>query len=280
MFDLGYFYSRKVRPVAEDTSLPLEIFEELPFSISSSNYWFLSSKLVEILSVVLDEYVKGEKKFEEATDELNDIYIDLWRACKYLPQRDDFDQIEIGAFTQFKNLRMPREHLIEGWHIFSKSIYEQLTELEGNVNKELVSKSLRGYFLDVDPLIEDHKRRKLNLLHINNLNSGLLIDQVKSQLIYKTLVIDVQLEIQPIKFLHKLCMERDTIVSYLDMAKSLGINSYFDGVMQKDIQKPIQNIRKALPKYLESLHIKKKYVDEIMNLIQSKTNIGYKLVAS
>lgn len=69
----------------------------------------------------------------------------------------------------------------------------------------------------------------------------------------------------------------NTLVRYLDLAKATETNAYHDGVKNKTVRRPIQNLRRALIRKLISMGIDQHEIDDLNKSIIPQFREGYKL---
>ena|ERR1700690_4203695 len=80
---------------------------------------------------------------------------------------------------------------------------------------------------------------------------------------------------KPFIFLRMLIQQIGDCVQYVDLAKGTGINSYHDGVMNADMVRPIQDLKKELIQKLKDMGIGQEYIIDLDKHIEAYMHVGY-----
>lgn len=105
----------------------------------------------------------------------------------------------------------------------------------------------------------------------------LVLDMKKATMAFKDIVRDINSERREVKFLEKLLQKDGLVVSYLELAEHMNIQSYNKLAINMDVARDVQDIRGNLQDYISSIFSDKKISKEISSYIQTVRARGYKL---
>lgn len=105
----------------------------------------------------------------------------------------------------------------------------------------------------------------------------LIINKKSSNLYFRNKQYDISLKIRPIQFLLCLLQERGRVVSYIELAKLLGY--YVPGTDDpRAYLNSLKTTKQDLKKYLKRILMPDDDVQDLVGLIRSSTNEGYRLL--
>lgn len=242
-------------------------------------YFQIYKKMAEMLDVVFSGYIVGGRTFEPVDEYLDGMFDELGSILHRFDIRSEMDKLPI---TRLYGIHLNGNFVedIKLWSKLKTDIFKDIEYLSQITTIHYPTPpDLELAFNRIDERLEEHKTKKYHLLYKAEDNiltwNNLILNQNKSTLSYKDfLSVNIQLNTQAIKLLKMLIKNGNNLTEYVVIAKELNLNSFHEGVGNKDIARDVQFVKKELNKILKKTGMSK---EELGKMIISVRNTGFKL---
>lgn len=250
------------------------------------NYLFLHREIIRALNVVFCDYPDGYC-FVPPNSYLTDRY-DLLHA-EYLNIEskyhnnigDEIDRLPLVTLLGFSSLADHFDENIPLWRSLKESLDEDVTFIRAHLHSDaIIPDHLRVIAFELRDALVYHDQKKQKLLaelYNKNTEAGLVIDKNRSVLLINGKKYDIQLQTKPFLFLSALLVKEGVVVSYKELARTLELNAYHEGVTDADIKREVQEVKKSLLLKLRATGVTDKELAYIAKAIKANKGLGYKL---
>ncbi|MDP1722643.1 MAG: hypothetical protein Q8L37_05525 [Candidatus Gottesmanbacteria bacterium] len=251
-----------------------------------ANYLFLHRELIKVMNAAFCGYPDGYY-FVPPSSYITDRYERLLNEYLNLESnRNRYieDEIDRLPLVSLKGIRSLSEHFDENiplWRSLKESLDDDLVYIQEKLPVDyVIPDKLRVIAYELKEALEYHEQKKQKLLaQLTNKqpHTSLLVDKDRSILLLGGKSYDIELLNKPFLFLSALLAKQGIVVNYKELAQSLELNAYHEGVTDRDIKREVQEVKKALLLQLKSLGVPAKQIDRISVAIKPKKGMGYRL---
>lgn len=253
------------------------------------NYLFLQRMMINALDIVFSGYKTGEFFFIPPDPILEDYYQYIYE--KYCVLNDDPEVnswlkrkgYKALEFDMFRSISLQFDFGIEQWNVLKDEALKEKKFLDGYVpHGGGVTDEIKLKAYEMEKWLDEHKKWKESeqQKRANPVFTwrNVVIDTKTGKLTVDTISFSINPNAKEFKMLLYLIQHVGEIVRYKELAAVLRLNSYREAVSNdEDVARPVQDYKKVIKRTLETLGVKKLLVNDLMDAIESVTNMGYRL---